>query len=73
MQHKRLTAVALTVTVGGVGGVGTAVGTPGTGIIGAPILARGTLDADHHHHKGQAETRRSRSSCRGRLTSPSSR
>jgi mannose-6-phosphate isomerase-like protein (cupin superfamily) len=52
MQHKRLTAVALAVTVGGVG-VGTAVGTPGTGIIGAPILARGTLDSDHHHHTGR--------------------
>jgi predicted nucleic acid-binding protein len=31
MQHKRLTAVALAVTVGGVG-VATAIATPGTGI-----------------------------------------
>jgi hypothetical protein len=49
MQHKRLTAVALAVTVGAVG-VGTAIATPGTGILGAPILARGTLEADHGHH-----------------------
>lgn len=49
MKHKRLTAVALAVTVGAVG-VGTAVATPGTGILGAPILARGTLEADHSHH-----------------------
>jgi quercetin dioxygenase-like cupin family protein len=49
MQHKRLTAVALAVTVGGVA-VGTAIATPGTGILGAPILARGTLEADHGHH-----------------------
>ena len=48
MKHKRLTAVALTVTVGAVG-VATAIATPGTGILGAPILARGTLEADHSH------------------------
>ena len=49
MKRKRLTAVALAVTVGGVG-VGTAIATPGTGILGSPILARGTLEADHSHH-----------------------
>jgi hypothetical protein len=37
MKHKRLTAGALAVTVGAVG-VGTAIATPGTGILGAPIL-----------------------------------
>ena len=49
MKRKRLTAVALAVTVGGVG-VGTAIATPGTGILGSPILARGTLEADLSHH-----------------------
>ena len=49
MQHKRLTAVAVAATVGAVG-VGTAIATPGTGILGSPILARGTLEADHGHH-----------------------
>jgi quercetin dioxygenase-like cupin family protein len=51
MRHKRLTAVALAATVGAAG-VGTAIATPGSGILGAPILARGTLDAEHgdHHH-----------------------
>ena len=27
----------------------TAIATPGAGILGAPILARGTLEADHSH------------------------
>lgn len=49
MQRKRLAAVALAVTVGTVA-VGTAIATPGTGILGAPILARGTLEAEHSHH-----------------------
>ena len=49
MKHKRLTAVALAVTVGAAG-VATAIATPGTGILGAPILARGTLEAAHSHH-----------------------
>jgi hypothetical protein len=49
MQHKRLTAVALAVTVGAAA-VGTAIATPGSGIVSAPILARGTLEADHGHH-----------------------
>jgi hypothetical protein len=49
MQHKRLTAVALAVTVGAAG-VGTAIATPGSNILGAPILARGTLEADRSHH-----------------------
>lgn len=54
MQHKKLTAAALAVTVGAAG-VASAVATPGTGILGAPILARGTLEADHghHNHKGK--------------------
>lgn len=56
MKHKRLTAGALAVTVGAVG-VGTAIATPGTGILGAPILARGTLEADHGHHHGQTHKR----------------
>ena len=57
MKHKRLTAVALAVTVGGVG-VATAIATPGTGILGAPILARGTLEADHSHsHHGHSHKR----------------
>jgi hypothetical protein len=29
---------------------GTAIATPGTGIVAAPILARGTLEAGHGHH-----------------------
>ena len=50
MQHKRLTAVALAVIVGATA-FGTAIATPGSGILGgAPILARGTLEADHAHH-----------------------
>ncbi len=49
MQHKRLTAVAMAVTVGAAA-VGTALATPGTNILGAPILARGTLEADRTHH-----------------------
>ena len=56
MKHKRLTAFAAAVTVGAVG-VGSALGTPGTGVLGAPILARGTLEAQdghqHGHHKGR--------------------
>jgi hypothetical protein len=52
MRHKTLKAVALAVTVGAVG-VGTAIATDGSGIVAAPILARGTLQAEHghHHHK----------------------
>jgi hypothetical protein len=52
MQHKRLTAVALAGAVGAAG-VGTAIATPGEGIVAAPVLARGTLEAEHshHHHK----------------------
>jgi predicted ester cyclase len=71
MQHKRLTAVAMAVTVGAAG-VGTAIATPGSGILAAPVLARGTLEADQsrYQHKRQS---RSRSGCRGRVTSPSSR
>ena len=49
MRHKRLTAVAAAVSVGAVG-VGVALGTPGVGIISAPIHARGTLEADRGHH-----------------------
>jgi hypothetical protein len=49
MKHKRLTAVAVAVTAGSVG-AGSALGTPGVGILGAPILARGTLEAQHGHH-----------------------
>jgi len=62
MRHKRLTAVAAAVTVGAIG-VGSALGTPGTGVLGAPILARGTLEADdghhghHGHHKGERHKR----------------
>jgi hypothetical protein len=56
MQHKRLTAVAVAATVGAAG-VGTAIATPGTGILGSPILARGTLEADHSHHHGHAHKR----------------
>jgi cupin domain len=50
MRHKRLTAVGLAMTVGAAG-VGTAIATPGSGILGAPILARGTLESHHGHHK----------------------
>jgi hypothetical protein len=65
MKHKRLRAVALAVTVGAVG-VGSAMATPGSGIVSAPILARGTLEADqgharhqgnHGHHKPKWNTR----------------
>jgi hypothetical protein len=55
MNHKRMTAVAAAVTVGAVG-VGSALATPGVGVLSAPILARGTLEADdghHRHHKGK--------------------
>jgi Cupin domain len=57
MQHKRLTAVALAVTVGAAG-VATALATPGSGILSAPILAQGTLEAGDghdHHHKGKRD------------------
>ncbi len=60
MQRKKLAAVALAATVGTVA-VGTAIATPGTGIIGgAPILARGTLEAEHNHrgHHGHHGSRR---------------
>lgn len=43
MRRKTLHAIALVATVGTVG-VGAALATPGSGILGAPILARGTLD-----------------------------
>ena len=43
MKHKALTLIAL-VVAGGVGAGSAAVATPGTGILGAPILARGTPD-----------------------------
>jgi hypothetical protein len=62
MRHKGLTAAAAAVTVGAIG-VGSALGTPGTGVLGAPILARGTLGADdghhghHGHHKGKRHER----------------
>ena len=79
MKHKRLTAVAAAVTVGAVG-VGVALGTPGVGVIGAPILARGTLEADdghhgHHGHHGDKGSRTGpvRSSCTSRATPSSSR
>jgi hypothetical protein len=57
MQHRRLTAVALAATVGAVG-VGSALATPGVGILSAPILARGTLEArdGHHGHHGKHHT-----------------
>jgi hypothetical protein len=57
MQHKRLTAVAA-VTVA-TAGAGTALGTPGVGVLSAPILARGTLEADgaDHAHKGKRHSR----------------
>jgi hypothetical protein len=71
MQHKRLTAVAVAVTVGAAG-VGTAIATPGSAILAAPVLARGTLEADQSH-PSTSGTSRSRSGCRGRVTSPSSR
>jgi quercetin dioxygenase-like cupin family protein len=41
--NKRLTVVAVAAIVGAVG-VGTAIATPGSGILSAPVLARGTLD-----------------------------
>jgi hypothetical protein len=50
MQRKRLTAVAVAVTVGAAA-VSTAIATPGSGILAAPVLARGTLDAGQHHHQ----------------------
>lgn len=61
MKHKRLRAVAVAVTVGAVG-VGSALATPGSGIVAAPILARGTLEADqshqgHHGHHGRHKPR----------------
>jgi quercetin dioxygenase-like cupin family protein len=43
MKHKRLTIVAVVAIVGAIG-VGSAVATPGSGVLGAPVLARGTLD-----------------------------
>ena len=43
MKHKRLMVVALVAAVGA-SAVGSAVATPGSGIVGAPVLARGTLD-----------------------------
>jgi quercetin dioxygenase-like cupin family protein len=42
---KRLTVLAVAAIVGAVG-VGTAIATPGSGIVRAEVLARGTLD-DH--------------------------
>ena len=45
MKHKALTLIAL-VVAGGVGAGSVAVATPGTGILGAPILARGTPGGD---------------------------
>lgn len=57
MKHKRLMVVALAVTVAVVG-VGSAVGTPGTGIVSAPILARGTLEG---HFKIKLNKRSERS------------
>ena len=63
MQRKKLTAVALAVTVGAVV-VATATATPGTGILASPILARGTLEADnshrghHGHHHGRHGSKR---------------
>jgi hypothetical protein len=60
MTHKRLTAAAVAASVGAVG-VGSALATPGVGILGAPILARGTLDArDGHHHRYHHEGKRSK-------------
>jgi quercetin dioxygenase-like cupin family protein len=41
--HKTLTIVALAAIVAAVG-VGAAIATPGSGILDAPVLARGTLD-----------------------------
>jgi hypothetical protein len=49
MGHRRVTVVALAATVGAVG-VGSALATPGIGIISAPTLARGTLEARDAHH-----------------------
>jgi len=43
MKQRRLTVVALVVIIGAIG-VGSAVATPGSGIVSAPVLARGTLD-----------------------------
>jgi mannose-6-phosphate isomerase-like protein (cupin superfamily) len=51
MKHKRLTAVAVAMTAGAVG-VGSAVATPGVGVLAAPILARGTLEAGDGHGHG---------------------
>ena len=59
MKHTRLTALAAVVTVGAVG-AGSALGTPGTGVLGAPILARGTLEAQDGHHHGHHKSRHRR-------------
>ncbi len=64
--NRRITAVALAATVGAVG-VGSAVATPGSGILASPILARGTLEhqVKHkahrhgaHHHGGHHDWRK---------------
>jgi quercetin dioxygenase-like cupin family protein len=62
MTHKRLTAAAVAMTVGAVG-VGSALATPGVGVLAAPVLARGTLEArDGHHgrHRGHHDGQRNR-------------
>lgn len=56
MKHKSLTAVALAATAGAVA-VGSAVATPGSGIL-ATIHARGTLEGQHKGHHGHHEIKR---------------
>lgn len=55
MQHKRLTAVAVAAAAGAAA-VSTAIATPGSGVLAAPVLARGTLEADQHHHHNRGHT-----------------
>jgi hypothetical protein len=51
-----MTAVALAATIGAAG-VGTAIATPGSGIVTAPVLARGTLEGDQTHHDNKRHNR----------------
>jgi quercetin dioxygenase-like cupin family protein len=50
MKHKRVAAVVLAAILVAAG-VGSALGTPGSGITAAP-LARGTLEREHKGHHG---------------------
>jgi quercetin dioxygenase-like cupin family protein len=57
MKHKRVTAVALVAILVAAGAVGSALGTPGSGITATPH-ARGTLERDHRGHHGHWDKRK---------------